>query len=82
MTVNDLLNELVRRGGSTRAIYVGNGNPEDRYAIVQDGRTWEVCYMEKGERLETQQFATEEEACEYLLNLLEKDQTIWGKTSG
>jgi len=80
MTVNDLLYEVVTRGGDAQAIYAGDGNPEDRYAIVQDGRTWKVYYSERGEQFELRQFATEDEACEYLLSLLEKDQTVWGKT--
>lgn len=81
MTVDDVLNEVVRCGGDANAIYVGKGNPEDRYAILQDARIWKVYYSEKGQQLELQQFGTEKEACEYLLSLLKQDQTLWGNTS-
>ena len=81
MTVTDLLDEVVRRGGDAMAIYTGNGNPEDRYAIVKDVLNWKVYYSERGEQLELRQFPTESGACEYLLALLEKDQTVWGAKS-
>ena len=77
MIVKDLLDEVVRRGGDTRAIYLGEGNPEDRYAIVKDEQSWNVYYSEKGEQFGLRQFATEGEAGRYLLGLLERDETVW-----
>lgn len=82
MNVMDLLGEVSRRGGDTRAIYTGDGNPEDRYAIVQEGGIWKVYYSERGQQLELRHFATEGEACEYLLSLLVKDQTVWRASQG
>jgi hypothetical protein len=81
MSISDLLNELARRGGDTRAVYTGDGNPEDRYAIVKDGALWRVYYTERGEQLELRQFAAEQDACDYLLLLLNKDRTVWSGTS-
>lgn len=77
MKVGDLLNQLVARGGDVRAIYTGTGNPEDRYAIIQEGNKWEVFYSERGDQLELRTFSSEDDACEYLLKLVEKDETVW-----
>lgn len=78
MNVSDLLNQLAQRGGDVRAIYTGDGNSEDRYAILQEGGSWKVFYSERGEQLELRTFANEDEACKYLLRLLEMDETVWG----
>lgn len=80
MKVGDLLSQLATRGGDVRAVYTGVGDPEDRYAIIQDRGKWEVFYSEQGDRLELRIFASEDDACEYLLNLLEKDETVWRKS--
>lgn len=77
MKVGELLSQLVTHGGDVRAIYTGAGNPEDRYAIVQEEGKWQVFYSERGERLELCAFTSEDDACEYLLKLLEKDETVW-----
>lgn len=77
MVVQDLLKEVLRRGGDPRAIYVGIGNPEDRYAILECNGHWKVFFSEKGEELELRYFNTEGQACEYALHLLEADATIW-----
>ena len=77
MNVNDMLNELAGRGVDMCAVYTGNGNPEDRYAIVKVGLIWHVYYSERGEKREWCQFQNENEACEYLKHLLNKDETVW-----
>jgi len=82
MSVNELLIELAKSGIDVRAIYTGEGNPEDRYVILQDGRNWKVYYSERGEELELRRFSAESEACEYLRSLLAKDQTVRRPRSG
>ncbi len=77
MNVDELLKQVAKRGGDVRAIYTGTGNPEDRYALIQEGGAWKAFYFEEGERLEFRVFASEAEACEYLLQLLIKDETVW-----
>lgn len=77
MKIRDLLECLAKRGGEVRAVYTGEGNPEDRYAIVNLGGRWEVFYSERGKQLEAGSFDSEDEACKYLLALLEADETIW-----
>ena len=76
MNVAEMMAELKRRGVDTHAIFTGTGNPEDRYAIVKENDFWHVYYSERGEKFELRQLSTEAEACEYLLRLLAKDQTI------
>ena len=77
MNVSELFEHVTRCGGDVRAIYTGTGNPEDRYAIIQDQNVWHVFYSERGRKLELCGFSTEDGACEYLLQLLQKDRTIW-----
>ena len=72
---------MVRQGCDARAIYTGDGSPEDRYVILQEARSWKVYYAERDQQLELRQFPTENEACEYLLGLLRRDQTVWGRKS-
>ncbi len=79
MNVAELLNTLTKRGVDIRAIYTGYGNPEDRYAIVKDGLIWHVYYSERAQKLEWRQFSNEAEACEYLMDLLAKDGTVFAK---
>ena len=82
MNVIELERQLAQRGFNVCTIYTGDGNPEDRYAIILEGNLWNVYYTERGERFELQQFSTETEACEYLLSLFNRDQTIWNMPSG
>jgi hypothetical protein len=81
VNVIQLLSKVAQRGADIQAVYTGDGSPEDRYAIVLENDLWNVYYMERGERFESKQFSTEAEACEYLLDLLNRDQTIWSKPS-
>ena len=81
MNVIELVSQLAQHGADIRTIYTGDGNPEDRHAIVLEGKLWNVYYTERGERFELQQFSTEAEACEYFLSFLNRDQTIWNKPS-
>lgn len=77
MNVKDLLQHVASRGGDVSAIFLGDGNPEDRYAIVDENGVWKVFYSERGERFELRVCAGEAAACDYLLELLERDKTVW-----
>lgn len=76
MNLSSLLKELAQCGIDGAIIYTGNGNPEDRYAIIFTDGKWDVFYTERGQQFELRQFLTEEGACEYLFALLSKDHTI------
>jgi hypothetical protein len=41
------------------------------------GGVWQVYYSERGHKWDYREFNSESDACEYLWNLLEKDETIW-----
>lgn len=71
---------LALRGCDNRAVCDGEGNTEDRYVIVCNSYgLWEVYYSERGQKLERREFATEAPACQYLVELLNKDETVWSK---
>ena len=79
-TIVSTLATLASRGCDIRAVYLGDGNPEDRYAILRTSSvTWEVYYLERGEKLERQEFDAEGNACAYLVELLDSDATVWRK---
>ena len=82
MDINVTLESLIARGCDTQAIFLGAGNPEDRYAFIQNPLgQWQVYYTEKGQALELREFSEAGLACAYLVQLLEKDVTIWTKMS-
>lgn len=41
--------------------------PNVAYCLIKNEDGWEVYYSERGEKSDIQQFASESEACEYLL---------------
>lgn len=77
MKVSDLINEVARLGGDVRTVYTGEGNPEDRYAIVRQNHVWAVYYTERGQPFDLRHFKSEDEACEYLFSLLQADEPVW-----
>ncbi|MCL2582378.1 MAG: hypothetical protein FWE35_07975 [Streptosporangiales bacterium] len=46
------------------------GLPEDRLCIDEEYGQWAVYYVERGQRRQERRFATEDEACRHLLELL------------
>lgn len=76
MKVNEIFSELLRRGIDSRIVYIGEGSPEDRYAIILTDGLWTVFYTEKGEHFELKRFLIEEDACEYFFILIDKDKTV------
>lgn len=48
---------------------------EERYFIDRTASGWSVYYSERGLRSGEQSFATEDEACRFLLDLLIRDPT-------
>jgi hypothetical protein len=49
----------------------------DKYHLVSSGGVWHVYYSERGHKWDYRELNSESDACEYLWNLLEKDETIW-----
>lgn len=48
------------------------GFPNEAFCLVSVGDTWEVYYSERGKKKVSKKFASETEACEYLLAKLDK----------
>ncbi|GEM_PF-529182 len=84
MTVEELNNELKSLGVSDNRYYLnglyGSTNDDNKIALtIKKGKyliEYEVYYRERGERYSSQTFATEKEACEYLLNSIQEELTI------
>jgi hypothetical protein len=77
MNREELKQALVFQGGKLTAVWFGDGNTEDRYCLIGEGRYWQVYYSERGSKVCPGSFATEEAACAYLWSLLERDATVW-----
>lgn len=73
MTLVELASLLERVGIRPDAYSLEGGLPDDRYCIERRGSTWYVYYAERGNRNAERLFTTEEEACEYLYALLQRD---------
>jgi hypothetical protein len=66
---------LLQRGVSPLAFSLGGGLPGEQYVLDQSPKGWSVYYSERGQRTGERLFATEEEACAYLLRLLTGDSS-------
>ncbi len=75
MNRKDLKFELDKLGVN-QSLYSLYGNLEcDRIILYENYHRWEVFYLsERGTRENYQVFFTEDEACDYILNLFGKDQ--------
>ena len=81
MNIEAVKLDLAGRGGDLNALYTGEGNPEDRYAILQEREKWVVFYSERGQRHAERAYVTEDGACRYLRGLLAADNTVWRSAS-
>ena len=79
MNVHQLKIYLAKKRIRSDAVSVGIGLPyeEEKYCIVKEGDVWEVYYSERGMKGNLAQFQSEEEACHHLVNLLERDSSVW-----
>ncbi|MBS1212055.1 MAG: hypothetical protein H6R26_671, partial [Proteobacteria bacterium] len=61
------------------AVCVGGGLPyeTEKYCIAKERELWEVYYSERGTKGGLIQFQSEDEACQYLIGLLARDQSVW-----
>lgn len=54
----------------------GNGSSDDSFELVVRGDKFEVSYLERGNPSLLRSFASEGEACEYLLEELTRDDSF------
>lgn len=79
MKCDDVIELLRRYGIKPEDVVAINGDPRqhDMYHIMRRDGMWEVYYAERGHKWDCRQFESEEEACDYLWELLRRDETIW-----
>lgn len=79
MTMQELKVYLVGKRIHPEAVSIGSGLPyeTEKYCLVKEGQLWEVYYSERGTKGSLMQFRSEDEACRYLIKLLEQDQSVW-----
>jgi hypothetical protein len=72
-----MLQQLLDEEGIRRDCYdLAGGMPPEKYVLAKEGNMWSVYYSEHGLQSNKRQFATEDEACAYLLELLRNDPLI------
>ena len=76
MNVVQLKEHLAKLGINDKAWSINTDLPE-RFVLLSDVMGWIVFYSEKGARNEERLFATENEACEHLIDLLSSDPTTF-----
>ena len=71
MTVEELKKQLDAIGvpDDLYSLLIG-GFQNEAYCLIKNEDGWEVYYSERGEKSDIQQFASESEACEYMLEEL------------
>ena len=69
MTIEQLKQELERLG-IPRRVYSLNGRKDERLCIEAREGMWHVYFVERGKEGSVKQFATESEACYFMLNEL------------
>ena len=73
MNANELRTALeAKRVPRQRYSLMVGGFPGDCYCLVQDGEGYEVYFSERGLKSRTWSFATEADACEFMLGKLER----------
>lgn len=78
MKLHNLLAFLLESGLRPEAVSC-NGRPTapEQYCIDKADNVWRVYYRERGKRNQLGEFAQEEDACDYLVKLLETDRSVW-----
>ena len=77
----DMLKALLHREGVDPSAYsLEGGMPFEAYVLEQRPTAWVVFYSERGIRTGEVEFATEDEACSYLLDLVLRDPTTRQQT--
>ena len=79
MSPQEIVDRLKRHGVNPNDVFNANGDllENDKYHLVSSGGVWQVYYSERGHKWDYRELNSESDACEYLWNLLEKDETIW-----
>lgn len=77
------LRSILDGEGVDREYYdLQGGLPFEKYCLEPRPGEWAVYYSERGHRVEEKLFASEDEACRHLLNLLLRDPTTRTRENG
>jgi hypothetical protein len=52
---------------------------EEQYRLEKDGKYWSAYYYERGNKIYLREFLSEDEACDYFLELVRPDPTVRSK---
>lgn len=79
MTLSELDNYFRTKNIHPDAISLGVGLPSEteKYCIVKINNTWEVYYSERGTKGQLTLFKSETKACDYFINLVLSDNSVW-----
>jgi len=75
MDRTDLIRALDQLDVDPRAYCLDDGPRDERYCLEDQRSAWAVYYSERGLRTGERLFADEQEACAYLLTLIDADPT-------
>ena len=75
MTKEELLQALRKEAIRDDAFDLAGGHLPERYTLSESYGRWFVYYSERGLESGKREFATQSEACEYILKLLKNDPT-------
>ena len=75
MDKETLLQDLRKEGIREDAFDLDGRHLSETYTLSESCGRWLVYYSERGLEAGKKEFATQSEACEYLLNLLKNDPT-------
>ncbi len=79
MKIAELRKALVDHGVRPYAVSIdGHDEADDQYRLVKEGKyciTWVTYYSERGNKVGLREFASEDEACDFILDRVLKDST-------
>ena len=75
MNKQQLLQAIRKEGIREDAFDLDGGHLSETYTLSESYGRWFVYYSERGVESGRKEFATQSQACEYLLNLLKNDPT-------
>ena len=76
MKTTELRKVLSESGVQSRAYSIeGHGADDEQYRLERTGKWWQAYYYERGHMNDVREFLSEDEACNYFLNLLLSDPT-------
>ena len=67
---------LIKKKITPLAYSLSGGLPNEKYVLEQGIENWSVYYSERGQKNGERTFSTENDACQYMLQLLLNDDSV------